>query len=99
MKKEQLPVHIRSHCPEGLSEAQVEAWLLGYLARNSSSKHVSNEEELEVEDVQDVQLVDEETCKVSPSAKAPGESVQDKPLAKDRNSPIDDADGSSTDST
>jgi len=37
MKKSQLPEDIRIHCPEGLSDEQVEAWLLGYLASNSQS--------------------------------------------------------------
>ena len=37
MKKSQLPENIRIHCPEGLSEEQVEAWLLGYLASNPQS--------------------------------------------------------------
>jgi hypothetical protein len=32
MNRSQLPEHIREKCPEGLTDEQVEAWLLGYIA-------------------------------------------------------------------
>lgn len=37
MKRDQLPAHIREKCPEGLTDEQIEAWLLGYLASSDSN--------------------------------------------------------------
>jgi hypothetical protein len=34
VKRDHLPRHIRDLCPQGLNDEQVEAWLLGYLARS-----------------------------------------------------------------
>jgi hypothetical protein len=34
MNRDQLPDHIKDKCPHGLSDEQVEAWLLGYLAND-----------------------------------------------------------------
>ena len=87
MKKEQLPDHIRPHCPDGLSDEQVEAWLLGYLARDSSSTSTSSEEKTDIEEVQIDRL---EERKKLPGFASPSQEVTPSIEAHSSSSPQSD---------
>ena len=82
MKHDHLPRHIRDLCPQGFNDEQVEAWLLGYLARSEeggeagiAEQSQSVETERDASDESDADEIPDET--ETPSDIKPRREVED----------------------
>ncbi len=80
MKKEMLPDHIRDMCPDGLTDEQVETFLLGYLAGKQSTNTEAEQAETPQQDpAKDRQVETYDQARIRKRASNSSDSAREPP--------------------